>query len=791
MIRPFVRPELRCRSRLALALLPLLAAMPATAAEEPVTLAIPLAGFLGQTSAPAIRPAAAEAAAEARPGAIALPRVTGAAAAVRPLEPKTELVGPRVELANPAPAEVHAPEEPKLPLAALWPLDMGRVSSARAQFHGEHDSLAFSLFVPPGIEAHELTLAAVSSAFILPSRSTLRVFAGDELIGEMPLRSISKPESVSFKLPRGTLHSGFNLLRVEVNLAHRLYCGAHAAYDLWTSVDLTKSGIRYTAAGLQPGGEAFLAAASVARGSGKGILVRDSEMKRGTSGEMREISRQLGRTMGGGLTFTTREGKLRKGAMPPPVIEISPGKTNRVSFRAEPDGRQIMEVRTDGSALPDLFGTPGIAQALARLPLIPQDVPVPLSTLGFETTRISQHLWIEDMAFRLPNDWLINVRERAVLQLAFAYLSGLPTGAELRIRINGEVVRIVPLDRGGRLEEKPLEVRFDAGLLKAGRNVLGFEVSVPGDPEDEPCLTADVGRIEIRDTSTLTLPSSPKMHMPGLSHWMSGGGPLSIEAASNAAHSGDDTRQWELYLSLAAALHGETPAAGQPAAAKRLVVLRETDLSRAAFGEFSIGRQVTLLALQPPRTPVPSPTLVAAATAATLPEDPFAIASASGGTGPLSQIASGAQALGLQISTRLSRLIFPDPVSELADWLGQTRGQAILFQLDRETPEDLYLLLSDKARIDDVLAALETVAQRGIPLSGHLALLTWDNHWQTWTDETRLPVLEEPVSERNWRGVLGNFASARPRIFVGIIAAITILSVLIANSYIGASRRQR
>ena len=55
MIRPFVRPELRCRSRLALALLPLLSAMPATAAEEPVTLAIPLVGVLGQTSAPAIR----------------------------------------------------------------------------------------------------------------------------------------------------------------------------------------------------------------------------------------------------------------------------------------------------------------------------------------------------------------------------------------------------------------------------------------------------------------------------------------------------------------------------------------------------------------------------------------------------------------------------------------------------------------------------------------------------------------------------------------------------------------
>ena len=272
------------------------------------------------------------------------------------------------------------------------------------------------------------------------------------------------------------------------------------------------------------------------------------------------------------------------------------------------------------------------------------------------------------------------------------------------------------------------------------------------------------------------------MHMPGLARWMSGAGPLTVEAARNAAADAESTDQGALYLGLAAALHGGPAETGAEATPRRLIVLRPTDLSRAAFGEFTISRQVMLVALQRPReTPPAERTMAEAETALAFTET----------TGPVDRAAATARAWGRSAWNGLKRLANPDPVSDLTAWLGQTRAQAILFQLDSAAPDDLYLLMSKDTEVDAVLAALERVAERGIPLDGHLALLTWDNAWTTWTDTTRLPVLEEPLSQRNWRGVVGNFASARPRLFVGMLAGIALLSVLAANSYIAASRRQR
>lgn len=136
-------------------------------------------------------------------------------------------------------------------------------------------------------------------------------------------------------------------------------------------------------------------------------------------------------------------------------------------------------------------------------------------------------------------------------------------------------------------------------------------------------------------------------------------------------------------------------------------------------------------------------------------------------------------------------MVLPDPAGELAGWLHSAQGQALLLQLDPATPDDVYLLLADDADPQEVARALAEVAGRGAPLGGHAALLDRTGNWTTWRDPTRLPVLEESLNEQSWRGILGNFASARPRVFVGALIAVALISVLIANSYIVASRRAR
>jgi cellulose synthase operon protein B len=782
--------EAGMRRRLAGLLLSGIALAPnATVAQQAdaPSMSIPLAGVLGATvaengttSSPA--PGGGTIALPANL-AVSAPPVRGAPAAPAP--------GPRVERAKAA-AEPAPDAAAALPVASLWPLDWSLAADGAMTLRGESDSVELSLFVPPGPGARELAVAAVSSAFILPRRSVLRAYIGDRLLGEMPLRSITETEEARFAIPAEALVPGFNRVRVEVDLAHRLYCGDQAAYDLWTRLDLTRSGVSVAPEQIGEGAAAFLTAASVARGAGMPIVIRHSDGSAAAPEEMREISRQLDSVMGGGFRVAGRAPAATKAALPAPVVEIRSSGASGATFRTGPDGEQVLQVRVEDDVLPQIFSDTPVANSAATLPALPRDVAVPISRLGFSTLRIADHLWRQDLGFRLPADWLINVKERAALHLDFAYLSGMPDGSELRVRVNGHVVRLIPLERGGRLDELPLEVRFDAGLLRAGRNLIALEVAVPGDPADQPCLAASDGRIEIRDTTTLTVPPSSRMHMPGIGRWMSSASPLGITFAASGAPDGNFAH-FALDSGLITALGGEEELAdGQT---RRLVVLRQGDLSRAAFGQFGIGRQVMVAALQAPVKPEDErePVAFAPPKSASPQEDPLAamaplqVAEASMLGGAVDHVRS----LALRLQHGIQSMLFPDPIEDLAAWLGGQSGQALLFQLDEETPDDLYLLISEDAQPAAVATALGAAAQRGVPLDGHLALLSWDGVWTTWTDRTRLPVLEDRLSENNWRGVIGNFASARPRIFVGVLVAIALISVLLANSYINASRRQR
>ena len=655
--------------------------------------------------------------------------------------------------------------------AALWPVDGSRVEDADVVLRGENDSLDFDLFVPPGADLRKLTVEAVSSAFIHQGHSTLRAYVGNAFVGEAALESITASETVEFDLPPGTMTPGHNVVRIEADLAHRLYCGADASYDLWTRIDLGGSGVPARGGAPEIGELPFLAAASVARAEQRPIVVRIKGAEP-TAEDLAQIGRDLASVIGGGLRFAAASTSADPGA---PVIEIRKAATAAAAFRAGPGGTPILEIRAAEGDMPSLFAgvAPRPRQEVVPLPL---DQAVAIGELGFPTTQIADSLWSESIRFELPADWLTTVKKRAILDLDFGHVAGLPTGSELRVRVNDQVIRLVPLDAGARLGGQPLEVRFDAGLLQAGRNVIDFEVSLPGAPADQPCIASADGRIEVRNTSTLHVPSSPSMHMPGLVHWMSTDGPIEIVTPRRATTE-PGLEDLALVHELSAALRGEPGRARRDKTNRRLIVLRPEDLSRATFGDFGISSQAMLAALQPPRV----------ALAATLENGPLDVVEAS----ILGDIPGVLAERARKAFDGLQQLALPDPVAELTDWLGAARGQAILFRLEAASSGDAYLLLADQARLTTVAAALEGAVRWGTPLNGQVALLDWHGRWSTWADRSRLPVFEGEISKRNWQDVIGSFASSRPRLFVELLLGIALLSIVFANSYIAASRRQR
>ena len=515
----------------------------------------------------------------------------------------------------------------------------------------------------------------------------------------------------------------------------------------------------------------FLAAASVARAEQRPIVVRTRDAEP-MAEHLAQIGRDLASAIGGGLRFATANTSADPDA---PVIEIRKAATAAAAFRAGPEGTPVLEIQAAEGDMPSLFAgvAPRPRQEVVPLPL---DQAVAIGELGFPTTQVADNLWSESIRFELPADWLTTVKKRAILDLDFGHVAGLPTGSELRVRVNDRVIRLVPLDAGARLDGQPLEVRFDAGLLQAGRNVVDFEISLPGAPADQPCIASGDGRIEIRDTSTLHVPSSPSMHLPGLVRWMSTDGPIEI-VTPRSASTDPGLEDLALVHQLSAALSGETGYARRDKMNRRLIVLRPEDLSRASFGDFGISSQAMLAALQPPRT----------ALAATLENGPIDVVEAS----ILGDIPGVAAERARKAFNGLRQLALPDPVAELIDWLGAAHGQAILFSLDAASSGDAYLLLADQARLTTVAAALEGAVRWGTPLSGQVALLDWDGGWSTWSDRSRLPVFEGEISERNWQDVIGSFASSRPRFFVEVLLGLALLSIVFANSYIAASRRQK
>ncbi len=712
------------------------------------------------------------------PGTVRLNLASQGKSAPEPGKGLAELFGPRIGLVKEEPQETKTVEaaEPEIlhPITAMWPLDPGRLSNGVALLEGERDRTGFALFVPEGAQPKELLISAVSSAFIMPNRSELRVYTEDRLIGTMPLTSITGTETARLPLTPGTLKAGVNRLRVEVALTHRLYCGVRSSYDLWTKIDLSGSGIAIDPATVAPGPASFIAAVSAARGQGKPLLIAGSDLDTSQSTVL-TISRQLAAAAGGGLDFTTRPGTA--GDAPAPKISIRKGDTPNVSFGRDEDGRQTVTVTTTDRVIPALFSGTGFESIAEEIPEIPRDVPVEISRLGFETVQISEYLWRNRLEFRLPSEWLMNVTKRAVFNLNFAHLPGLPTGSEMRLKVNGHVVRIVPMDRGGRLNEIPLEIRFNAGLLRAGRNTLGLEVNIPGDPADQPCPLVSVGRVEINGNSTLTVPGTPNMHLPGLTRWLS---EVQAPDISFAGLAGESVN-WTMLPRLASVL--QTGSDSDPEESREVIVHRPMDLNKDALGDFNIGRQVMLAALQTEATPA-RPSLATAATEQTgltfSEEEP----------GRFTELVDAGKVISASVWTDLTRLAFPDPASDLADWLSMRRGQALLFQLDSGNPETVHLVLSADARPDSVLAGLERMRHSETPVDGHMALLTWEGEWETWTDTTRMPILVGELNEKNWRGVVGNFASARPVLAVGTLTAIALLSVIFANSYVRASRRR-
>ncbi len=568
------------------------------------------------------------------------------------------------------------------------------------------------------------------------------------------------PSSPPVTLQSAALRPGLNRVRVDIVHHHRIFCGPEASFAVWTELLLPQSGVRMQAAALGADAAGFLAAASAQVASGAPIEIRAE------GGLDPLLLRSLAGRLTGALVATPEFRVVspwtpQTGTPPRARITVLQGGTGRASIEQGGDGALVLLLDpAPGAALPldEVLPLTTVAEGAPQagaLPLLEPGQATAFADLGLGDTTARGHYILHDMNFRVPDDWLILASQEARLTLLYGFADALPTGSLMLVKVNGQTVRLLPLDRNGGKVQPPLEMGFAANLLRPGANRVSFEAILPGDPPDLPCAPLEEETLTILGASTLWTPPAPAMTLPDMSRPLARLTPdgLQLGAENGASAAGE-----ELLLPFAAL--NQPPELRPDRATATLTVARIDAPGALPLAPLGLTRRM----LEEAVAPIP-----------TSAEDPA--------DGPTDSWLHRRWA-------DLKGLALPgDP--PLDRWLADRRGIAVLLQPDPDVRQDLWLLLGPQADPAFVAAALEAGRRAFDGPRGQVALLGPDGRWTSWADPDQPPRLQEPLRPGNLRFVLGNYASWSPMLFTGVLVLLALISSLIAMSFVVGSRGAR
>lgn len=677
-------------------------------------------------------------------------------------------------------------------VSALRLTDLGYpVQDGFARISGAREWVNFDLYSSSDGNEALLQIASVSGINNLPERSYMRVTVNGQELGRRNLTHVEDVGIEKFRIPAAVLHTGRNHVQLELRQQHRIFCGPEASYTLWTDIDLSRSGLVVAAdtpgsdMNALIGNDGFMMALAAQVAGGQALEVRGID----TLGSEAEIWRsflvnRFNQSLAGAplvINFTdywTAQTDMRDRAR----VTIIPAAESQVRFIQAGDGAVVMVLEVAQGTDPErlLAGITAVtAQAQDNRPtLIAPASDVPFAQFGVESEIFSQRYAQRNHAFRLPDDWLVLTGAKARINLDYAFASGLPAGSAVLLKINGTIVRMLPL-RGGQsgsvISNFPID--FEARLMHPGTNVLGFELFVPGDPPSLPCAVNETPFLQILDSSTLHVPYCPSMSIPDMDLAFAA---LSPESLRMNEMSGRAYSQLDI-LTLGSAL-ARTRAAIRPST---LHLIALDDLGSIPTAHYSANRRLLEdVVLMPSQNTVPDEQSVSEN-----PGDPFQQRRVERRSMSLA-FSAGWDAVNERARWVLDRII-PSSGDQLNAWLAEQRGQAILFQLDAERPDEIWMLRAPDSDMRDIAHAVVRARLHGQGPRGQAAVLTHDGHWESWLAPDRRPAMLEPWSHRNFRSAMGNIVSARPVFYSLLILGIATLSALVALRLVISTREHK
>jgi hypothetical protein len=466
-----------------------------------------------------------------------------------------EIGGPRLPAPPPAAPPPIAPSAPARPGPGETMLRTLPGPSATPEIVGETGVLGWDLVLTPkqAASGRAVQLAYRTAVSLLPERSSLTLTVNGRQVGSVRLFSPSVDALTRFDLPTGLLQSGRNRITLTISQRHRVDCTVPATFELWTRLDMAKSGLVMPAGTPGPDDLADFAALPAAPdGSMPLRLAMPGRLKPagvgGLMGLVQAVALALPDT-----PVLTDFGPLADGpaglnlALGPAaelqaqglsLKETTPGSVQLLP--ALPDRRATLAVVAESPADLDealrklalLAGGPSLRAG----PLLAGGERIRFSELGLADASFGGRAYRSGFSIRMPGDLLPADYASVRLELDGAYAAGLGPGAQIRVEVNGRAVASAPLTRSAGETLRAWPIHLPVGVFRPGENRIDLIANLP-EPTDEACNTATLGaerpRLLLLSTSALVVPSLARVRRaPELGQFAGGGLPFSADRSA-------------------------------------------------------------------------------------------------------------------------------------------------------------------------------------------------------------------------------------------------------------------
>ncbi len=378
---------------------------------------------------------------------------------------------------------------------------------------GESDRLTWPVYLTAAEAAAtpRLRLAHVAAVSVMPEASRLTVFADGRKVGTFPVATNGNLRLVELALPAGTLHAGWNALRVEAEQRHRVECSTASTYELWTEIDRARSGLVFTGT-FAPERRDLADLADVSPDESGRVRLR---LVTGQDPEPARLARALRLAQAMALAGGWLDPVVQVTRAPAkgPGIDVLIGAQARAAAPATaglaPDvvalvddadpTRLTLAVPDDAVALDRVIDRLAVAardfegsdvgrrarRALGGLPIAGGERHS-FAEFGAGSSEFAGRLFRTGVDLRLPADFYAADYAKVDLKLSGGYAPGLDRSSRLTIRVNGRQIAGVPLNaHDGEIFTDRL-VRLPLSAFRPGRNRLEIEASVP-DADDKTC----------------------------------------------------------------------------------------------------------------------------------------------------------------------------------------------------------------------------------------------------------------------------------------------------------------